>query len=149
MGLVVSDRSFLKVLSIGVYVKSIDFSVKKVKVNPRLSLFQTLLGPCPKCCTPNPREIGPLVPEKKILKDFYHNFIWTWLPSWSCDPYAVNKLSFPLPYEASLKFGFDWPSGFWAQWAHCGIFENGVLLMYTLEGVSSVANFITAYEESQ
>ena len=32
--------------------------------------------------------------------------------------------------------------------AHCGIFENGVLLMYTLEGVSSVANFITAYEES-
>ena len=32
---------------------------------------------------------------------------------------------------------------------HCGIFENGVLLMYRLEGVSSVANFITAYEESQ
>ena len=31
----------------------------------------------------------------------------------------------------------------------CGIFENGVLLMYTLEGVSSVANFITAYEEFQ
>ena len=30
-----------------------------------------------------------------------------------------------------------------------GIFENGVLLMYTLQGVSSVANFITAYEESQ
>ena len=28
-------------------------------------------------------------------------------------------------------------------------FENGVLLMYTLEGVSSVANFITAYEVSQ
>ena len=27
--------------------------------------------------------------------------------------------------------------------------ENGDLLMYTLEGVSSVANFITAYEESQ
>ena len=26
---------------------------------------------------------------------------------------------------------------------------NGVLLMYTLEGVSSVANFITAYEVSQ
>ena len=37
----------------------------------------------------------------------------------------------------------------WDHWAHCGIFENGVLLMYTLEGVSSVANFITAYEESQ
>ena len=34
-------------------------------------------------------------------------------------------------------------------WAHCGIFENGVLFMYTIEDVSSVANFITAYEESQ
>ena len=33
--------------------------------------------------------------------------------------------------------------------AHCGVFENGVLLMYTLEGESNVANFITAYEESQ
>ena len=31
----------------------------------------------------------------------------------------------------------------------CCIFENGVLLMYTLEGVSSVADFITPYEESQ
>ena len=29
------------------------------------------------------------------------------------------------------------------------MFKNGVLLMYTLEGVSSVANFTTAYEESQ
>ena len=37
----------------------------------------------------------------------------------------------------------------WDYWAHCRVFENGVLLMYTLEGVSSVANFITAYEESQ
>ena len=38
---------------------------------------------------------------------------------------------------------------FWDHWARCGIFENRVLLMYTPEGVSSVANFITAYEESQ
>ena len=37
----------------------------------------------------------------------------------------------------------------WDHWSHCGIFENGVLLIYTLEGISSVANFITAYEESQ
>ena len=27
----------------------------------------------------------------------------------------------------------------WDHWAHCGIFGNGVLLMYTLEGLSSVA----------
>ena len=37
----------------------------------------------------------------------------------------------------------------WDHCAHCGIFENGVLLMYTLKGVSSVANIITAYEEFQ
>ena len=36
----------------------------------------------------------------------------------------------------------------WDHLAQCGVFENGVLLMYTVEGVSSVANFITAYEES-
>ena len=38
---------------------------------------------------------------------------------------------------------------FWDHWAHYGTFEDGVLLMYMLEGVSSIANFITAYEESQ
>ena len=32
---------------------------------------------------------------------------------------------------------------------HCDILEYGGLLMYTLEGVSSVANFITVYEESK
>ena len=43
----------------------------------------------------------------------------------------------------------SFPLGSLGQWAHCGTFENGVLLMYTQEGVSSVANFITAYEDSQ
>ena len=37
----------------------------------------------------------------------------------------------------------------WDSRAYCGISENGVLLMYTPEDISSVANFITAYEESQ
>ena len=37
----------------------------------------------------------------------------------------------------------------WDHWAHSGIFENGVLLMSMLEDVSSVANFITAYKETQ
>ena len=36
-----------------------------------------------------------------------------------------------------------------SDWAHCGISENGVLLMYMLEGVSNVETFISAYEESQ
>ena len=34
-------------------------------------------------------------------EDFYH--IWAWRPSWSCDPDAANKISFPLPKEAPHK----------------------------------------------
>ena len=57
---------------------------------------------------------------------------------------AVERLVSPYLTIVQIIFHF-----LWDHWAHCGIFENGVLLMYTLEGVSSVANFITAYEESQ
>ena len=59
------------------------------------------------------REIGPPVPGEKILKGFYH--LWAWRPSWSCDPDAANKLSFPLPKEAPHKNGFDWSSDFEGQ----------------------------------
>ena len=49
-----------------------------------------------------------------------------------------------IPVSVQIIFHFLWDHG-----AHCCIFENGVLFMYTLEGVSSVSIFITAYEESQ
>ena len=39
--------------------------------------------------------------RRRILKGFYH--IWAWWPSWSCDPDAANKISFPLPKEAPHK----------------------------------------------
>ena len=35
------------------------------------------------------------------------------------------------------------------HWAHCGIVENVLLLMYTLKGANSVAKLITGYEESK
>ena len=50
----------------------------------------------------------------------------------------------PVHYHSADNISFSFGS-----LGPCGIFENGVLRMYTLEGVSSVANFITAYEESQ
>ena len=56
----------------------------------------------------------------------------------------VITANFTSLFKLLLYFFF-----LWDHWAHCCIFENGVLLMYTLEDVSSVANFITAYEESQ
>ena len=39
--------------------------------------------------------------EEDFWRVFYH--IWAWRPSWSCDPDAANKLSFPLPKEAPHK----------------------------------------------
>ena len=51
-----------------------------------------------------------------------------------------------LPYFTIVQIIFHF---LWDHRAHPGLFENGILLMYTLEGVSSVVNFITAYEESQ
>ena len=50
----------------------------------------------------------------------------------------------PVQYHSA-----DYISFLWDHLAHCGIFETGFLLMYKQEGVSSVANFITAYKESQ
>ena len=47
------------------------------------------------------REIGPPVLDKKIFEGFLP--LWAWRPSWSCDPDATNKISFPLPKEAPNK----------------------------------------------
>ena len=35
------------------------------------------------------------------FEGFYH--IWAWQLSWSCDPDAANKISFPLPKESPHK----------------------------------------------
>ena len=49
-------------------------------------------------------KIGLPVLEKMIFEGFYH--IRAWRPSWSCDPDAAYKLSFPVPKEAPHKI---WP----------------------------------------
>ena len=38
------------------------------------------------------------------------------------------------PYFTIVQIIFHF---IWDDWAHCGSFENGILLMYTLEGISS------------
>ena len=48
--------------------------------------------------------------SREAFKGFHH--IWAWRPSWSCDPDAANKLSFPYPRRLKIKLGFDWPGGF-------------------------------------
>ena len=46
----------------------------------------------------------PAVLEKKIFEGFLPYMAWR--PSWSCDPDAANKLSFPLPKEVPHKIWF-------------------------------------------
>ena len=54
----------------------------------------------------------------------------------------LNLINKQTDAQCRLYFRF-----LWDHWAHCDIFKNGGVLMYTLEGVGSVANVITAYEE--
>ena len=67
--------------------------------------------------------------------------------------FCVKDLTAHITFEPHNKSGYTEVQIIlhfhWAHWALCGIFENGILLLYTLQGVSSVANFISAYEESQ
>ena len=70
---------------------------------------KTMMGFSPQCYIPSFVKIGPPVLEK-ILEGFY--YIWALPPSWSCDPDAANKLSYPYPRGLHIKFGFDWACGF-------------------------------------
>ena len=63
--------------------------------------------------------------------------------------YALTLSLYKCIRAASLSFGSHTHHLLWDHWTHCGKFENGVLFMYTIEGVRSIANFITAYVESQ
>ena len=105
MGQLLLDKMIFKVLPIGVsvYAKN-DLSIKKGQGQPKITFFRTLLHPCPQCCIPGSRAIGPLVPEKRIFKGFCHIHVCRGGgASLSCDPDAVNKLSFPLPIEAPYE----------------------------------------------
>ena len=59
-------------------------------------------------------EIGPPVPEKKILKCFYH--IWAWQASWSCDQHHVNKIFISLYLKAFIQNFIQ------------NLFQNGLVL---------------------
>ena len=98
---------------------------KKVKVNPRLSFFQTLLGPLPNDAYQAPRPIGS---GDGSLKGFYHN--WPKQASWSCDPDVVNKLLFSLPIKAPYEI---LPNDFWEEdiWSlfhiHVWVYEKQLI----------------------
>ena len=87
---------------------------KKVKVNPRSSFEQTLFGPSPQCYTPSPKVIGHLVQEKKIFEGFLlYMCMVAILVRW---PISFEQTFIPpIPLRLHMKFGFDWPSGFWGE----------------------------------
>ena len=59
------------------------------------SFNQIIMDWSPGCYITSFLEISP--PEKKSFEGFYH--ITALRPSWSSDPDAANKLSFPIPKE--------------------------------------------------
>ena len=58
----------------------------------------------------------------------------------------IDKKNETRLYFTIVQNIFSFPLG---SSSYFDIFENGVLLMYTLEGISSVASIITAYEKPQ
>ena len=54
-----------------------------------------MMGWSPECYIPSFMEISLLVPEKKILKGFYH--IWAWRPSWSVTSIMSSDFYFLVP----------------------------------------------------
>ena len=89
------------------------FPYKKVKVNPRLSYFQTLLGWCPICCPPILRAGDPLDP-RRIFKRVYTIY---GLGSHLCYVTETRRPNFCNFYPLRLheKFCFDWLSRFWGE----------------------------------
>ena len=70
-------------------------------------------------------------------------------PTISCMPGILQMHQSDLECLPVLYHSTDYISFPLGSLGPLWTFEDGVLLMYILEGVSSVANFITAYEESQ
>ena len=64
----------------------------------------------PRCYIPSFFEIGPLVPEKTILKSFtiYEHGGHLGHVTWT----IYINFCYPFPMRLHMKFGFDWLSGF-------------------------------------
>ena len=106
---IVSEKSTVLTFSIRkAQVTSFDLAVKYVKVTPGSSFEQTMIGWSPRRYIPSFVDIGLPIPEKKIFEGFLQ---WMGVDP-SCDPFAANKISFPLPKEAPHKIGFYRPSCF-------------------------------------
>ena len=58
--------------------------------------------------------------------------------------YKVCSVSYAFDFIPVLHNSTDYIHFLLDHWAMCGIFENEVLLVYTLDGISSVADSITA-----
>ena len=78
-------------------VSKFDLALKKVKITPGSSFVLWWAG-VPDATYPVLSKSDCVFQRRRFLKGFNH--IWVWQPSWSCNPHAANKFSFPLPKEA-------------------------------------------------
>ena len=79
-------------------------------MNPKPSFEQTLMSL--RLPTKAKRSLS-LWFLRRFLKGFYR--IWAWRPSWSCDPDAPNKLSFPRSMEAPHEIWLRLAQRFWRR----------------------------------
>ena len=78
--------------------------------------------------------------EQEDFRGFYD--IWAWRPSWSCDPYHLHKLSFPLPKEDSHEI--------WhllANWLQRRYLKIMVIYMYTAQDRDRQPPWVIFYEQ--
>ena len=107
-----SDKKNFKSIAYRSLFETFDISIKRWRLTECYNIFKLYCAHGPQYCIPSKRAISLLVPEKKILKIFYH--IWLWRTPWSCDPNVANFRS-PGPWRFHMKFDFIWPSGFWEE----------------------------------
>ena len=109
---IVSEKSTVFKFSYGkAQITDFDLGVKKVKITPGSSFEQTMIGRRPRCYIPSFVGIGPLVPEKKIIKGFFTIYGRGGHLGHMIQMARTNFRS-PYPRLPHIKFGFDRPSGF-------------------------------------
>ena len=83
-------------------------------VNQGSSFEQIMMGRCHQCYIPSFVEISPPVPDRKIFEGF--------LPYMGRGSHfghmtSIMSINFHFlePESLHIKFGFNWPSGFWEK----------------------------------
>ena len=82
------------------------------KVNARLSFFKVYQAQFLNVAYQTPGPLALLFRRRRTLKCFYR--VWIWLICHVTETQRTNYRP-PYPLRLHMKFGFDWPIGFWGE----------------------------------